>query len=152
MSEHIETEAKAYIYRTGRLFSRKRYTVALYIGEIETPIHVHARNYAGARDCAMYLAEHAEDILREHGLMSHAYEQVKHARLGDPSLPKVGEVVYTTEDIGFYTAGTECVVLDSGWDEAEVGEFQFPLTVSPVDEPSEVRIPLRLSEFTREHP
>jgi hypothetical protein len=150
MSEHIDTEAKAYVFKTGRLFTRRRYTVVLYIGDIATEIHAHAPNFRSAAECGRYLTKNAADLLREHGLMSHAYEQVRHARLGDPSLPKVDERVYLTEDIGPFAEGTECVVLTSGWDEAEVGEYQFPITVYPIGESQDVRIPLRITEFSTE--
>lgn len=151
MTDPIATDADAYVVRTGPFWSRKRYTSSLHIGGVETPIHAHSRTLRTARRQARYLAFNAAELLEDFGLMSTAYAQVKHAREGDPSLPKVGDIVYLTEDIGFIAEGTECVVTASGWDEAEVGEFQFPITAAPVDD-SSIPLPLRIDEYTTEVP
>lgn len=137
------------VFRTGHLFSKRRFTIALEIDGVLFPeLHLHARTRRSAKSQARFIAQSAGEILLASGMMQTAYQRITAARSGRPVLPASMDTVYLTVDIGEYPAGTPGVVMWSGWDDDVEDINQYPVTVKL----GEVNAPLALGEWSTEKP
>lgn len=147
--------AGAAVYKTGKRFTSRRYTICLEIDEVVfTELHLHARTARGAQKQARYMANNASRILVETGMMGTAFQRIVAHKTGRPELPASADTVFLTNDIGTAPAGTPAFVLWSEWDEdVESLENQYPVTVSLVDSDGEEhQVPLGLDDFTMTPP
>lgn len=154
MPKFIDAAATAPITKTGRPFTKYRYTVSLNINEFRTTIHAHARTKIGARKAAHALASEAQFYLEQAGLMPVIYQKLLAQAEGRPELPALGSSVYLTKEVAGLPAGTECLVTESEWnpeDEGAAPENTFPIMALPLGTKEEFNpIPLALDEFTTE--
>lgn len=156
MRKYVEATASAPITKTGKPFTKYRYTISLMINELNTTIHAHSRTKAGARVASKALASEAEAYLEEAGLMPVIFQKVMAAREGRPELPAIGTHVWLTTEVAGLPEGTKCLVIESEWTEEDrdlLPENTFPITVMPVNlSEGEVEggiptFPLALGEF-----
>lgn len=147
--------ASGAVYKTGKLFSARRFTICLEIDEVVfTELHLHARTARGAQKQAQYMANNAQRILRETGMMGTAFQRIVAHMTGRPELPASAETVFLTADIGKAPAGTPAFVLWSEWDEeVENLENQYPVTVTLMDSDGEEhQVCLAVDDFTMTPP
>lgn len=138
------------VFRTGRPFTAKRYTIALKIDDLLFPeIHLHAATKRGARKQSEWLANNAAAVLEATGSMGSAYQRLTSARLGRPELPAAADTVYLTADIGKHVAGTPAIVMWSEWDEDVDDLNQYPVMALVAGED---QVPLAMDDFTTEKP
>lgn len=152
MRNYFEAAASAPITKTGKPFTKYRYTVSLNINEFQTTIHAHARTKIGARRASHALASEAEFYLDQAGLMPVIFEKLLAIAEGRPELPPVGSTVRLTKEVAGLKAGTECLVTESEWnpeDEGAAPENTFPIMALPLGTKEEINpIPLALDEFS----
>ena len=144
--------ASGSVYRTGGLFSARRYTIYLEINGMVIPeLHMHTRTRRGARAKADFIAANAGRILETSGMMGTVYQRLVSLQTGRPLLPASGDVIYLTTDLGKFKAGEPGVVMWSEWDEdVESLENQYPVMAVIGTEGDQV--PLAVEDFTTEQP
>lgn len=147
----IEAVAAAPITKTGKPFSKYRYTISLNVNEVGTAIHAHARTKAGARKASRLLASEASELLEESGLMPTLFQKLIAAADGRPELPAVGSIVYLTKEVAGLQAGFPLLVTESEWTEEDADshpENAFPVMAWPLNRDDLSPIPLALGEYS----
>lgn len=125
MSTPITARANVAIDK-GRLFTRNRYQLSLYIEDHYTGLHWHV-NRKQAKVMPQLIIDNAARLLEDFGLMD-----AVHALVADngPALPAPGTRVKLTEDMGAFLKGHEGTVVHSQWDANTAPEHQYPVTVA----------------------
>ena len=152
MPKYLEATASTPITKTGKPFTKYRYTISLKVDELETALHAHARTYWGARKAARHLGQEAEFYIEQAGLMPMLFQVLSAQAEGRPILPAVGQSVYLAKEVAGLPEGTECLVTESEWsteDEGCLPENTFPVMVWPIGSEGEVSpFPLAMDEYS----
>lgn len=157
--DSLQAEASAPISKTGKPFSKDRYSIFLCVDDIYTSIHTHTRTKAEARRASRILASNAGFYIEQAGMMPHLFQQLSAQREGRPLLPALGDTVWLTKDVAGRPAGSPMLVTESGWraeDEGSLPENTFPIMGLPLTDdrpdPDYIPFPLALDEYTTAEP
>lgn len=155
MMTFVEATANAPIYKTGKPFSKERFTIFLLVDDIYTSIHTHSRTLAGAHVAARALSRDAERYIEEAGMMPWLFAKITAKASGRPELPFVTDTVWLTKDVAGLPKGAPLLVVESGWrleDEGCLPENTFPIMAVPLTDgepdPALSPFPLALDEYT----
>lgn len=151
----IPATATAPIHKTGKPFSKDRYSIFLLVNGIYTNVHAHARTRHGASVASRALAGNAQEYIEEAGMMPALFQQISNAANGRTPLPLPGEAVWLTKEVAGLPVGTMLYVTESGWREEDEGclpENTFPVMAIPLKDgnpdPEFASFPLSLDEFS----
>jgi hypothetical protein len=139
-----EATARVSVTRTGTIFTRNRYRLALYIDDIATGLHWHV-NRKQANTFPSVIIENASQLLAHFGLMEEVYALVTANHSG---LPAEGSKIKLAEDLGRVKAGlvgTVVHVEEPMGD--EYSDHDYPVTALFQIKGEDVKIALNLSEF-----
>lgn len=126
----------------GLRLRKNRYTVTLFINEIETPVHVHCSRRK-LKAVSAFLTTEANRILHESGHMPAVREALEAVALAN--LPQLGTAIELTADLGKgFPIGLRGKVSTPTWKEDLTSVF--PIAFSP-EGSTDSTVPLRVGEW-----
>jgi hypothetical protein len=166
----IEATAEAKVFK-GKWYKRPRYTMYLYVNDVNTGLHWHLKRREVATQ-QKALVDNAAEILQHYGLMEQTYAKVAGLPVPDapkpvdpasasvkqlvtpdgavsgPRLPALGSKVQLTTDLGDFKKGKVGTV--TRLDELLPGyaeENQYPVRVAFKHGADSIELPLHLHEI-----
>lgn len=148
MSDTIDVKATAIVTK-GKLFTRPRYTVTLFVDDMSTGIHLHCKKRE-VTEASQWMVNNTAALLASEGLyefFADRAEALLPKVATEQKLPAVGDVVSLTTDLGpKYPVGTKGTVVRIDAPEGHSPENVYPVIFAPHGTPG-VEIPLAHGEW-----
>lgn len=142
MSIPITARANVAISK-GRLFTRNRYELALYIEDVYTGLHWHV-NRKQAKVMPQTIINNAGRLLEDFGLMEPFHALLASKAVG---LPVAGDTIKLAGDLGKVKAGLTGTVTSVAPSEGVAIENDYPVLAKFNIKGDDVEIALNVSEF-----